>query len=131
MRIVPCFRPAIHRRLTLRGKTRERRMKISLWFTVVVLSFTHGLVRAESKCPRPELGSVVEEPEDLRSQNGVLEARLTANDAPDANGSVRYCYTDASGHESPNLRVSPGDLVILHLTNAQRDLHPEATTMHD
>ena len=97
-------------------------MKISLWVTVVVLCLTHGLVRAESKCPRPEPGSVVEEPQDLRSQNGVLEVRLTANDAADANGSIRYCYTDAAGHESPNLRVHPGDLVILHLTNALTDL---------
>src|SRR5580658_2037318 len=96
-------------------------MKISLWITVVVLSLTHGFVRAESKCPRPSQGSVVEEPQDLRSQNGVLEARLTANDAADANGSVRYCYTDASGHESPNLRVHPGDQVVLHLTNALTD----------
>jgi FtsP/CotA-like multicopper oxidase with cupredoxin domain len=97
-------------------------MKISLWVTVVVLCLTHALVRAESKCPRPEPGSVVEEPQDLRSQNGVLEVRLTANDVADANGAIRYCYTDAAGHESPNLRVHPGDLVVLHLTNALTDL---------
>jgi len=97
-------------------------MKISLWVTVVFLCLTHGLVRAESKCPRPEPGSVVEEPQDLRSQNGVLEVQLTANDAVDANGAIRYCYTDAAGHESPNLRVHPGDLVVLHLTNALTDL---------
>ena len=99
-----------------------RRMKISLWAVVVVFCLTHGLVQAESKCPRPKPGSVVEEPQDLRSHNGVLEARLTANDAADANGSVRFCYTDAAGHESPNLRVHPGDLVVLHLTNALTDL---------
>ena len=108
-------------------------MKISLWVTVVVLCFTHGLVRAESKCPRPEPGSTVEEPEDLQSQNGVLEVQLTANDAADANGSVRYCYTDAAGKESPNLRVHPGDLVVLHLKNALTDLSPgsrAAPSMH-
>jgi FtsP/CotA-like multicopper oxidase with cupredoxin domain len=65
---------------------------------------------------------VVEEPQDLRSQNGVLEVRLTANDVADANGAIRYCYTDAAGHESPNLRAHPGDLVVLHLTNALTDL---------
>jgi FtsP/CotA-like multicopper oxidase with cupredoxin domain len=97
-------------------------MKIFLWVTVVVLCLTHGLVLAESKCPRPEPGSVVEEPQDLRSQNGVLEVRLTANNVADANGAIRYCYTDASGHESPNLRVHPGDQVVLHLTNALTDL---------
>ena len=34
---------------------------------------------------------------------------------------MRYCYTDAAGHESPNLRVHSGDLVVLHLTNALTD----------
>jgi FtsP/CotA-like multicopper oxidase with cupredoxin domain len=68
---------------------------------------------------------VVEEPEDLRSQNGVLEVRLTANDVADANGAIRYCYTDSAGHESPNLRVHPGDLVVLHLTNALTNLSPD------
>jgi FtsP/CotA-like multicopper oxidase with cupredoxin domain len=107
-------------------------MKISLWVTVVVLSFMHGFVRAESKCPRPEPGSVVEEPQDLRSQHGVLEVRLTANNVADANGAIRYCYTDASGHESPNLRVHPGDQVVLHLTNAMTDLdHGSSAPMHD
>ena len=73
---------------------------------------------AQNPCPRPQPGSVVEEPQDLRSQNGVLEAELTAQNTPSANGSTLYCYTDAAGHQSPNLRVSPGDLVILHLKNA-------------
>jgi len=39
-------------------------------------------------CPRPAVGSVVAEPEDLRSRNGVLEAELTANSA--ANPMVRF-----------------------------------------
>jgi FtsP/CotA-like multicopper oxidase with cupredoxin domain len=60
----------------------------------------------------------VEEPDDLRSVNGVLEAELTAYNSAQPDGSVRYCYRDAEGHQSPNLRVHPGDLVILHLKNA-------------
>ena len=48
-------------------------------------------------CPRPASGSVVEEPQELHSQNGVLEARLTAYNSPDAHDSVRYCYLDAGG----------------------------------
>jgi FtsP/CotA-like multicopper oxidase with cupredoxin domain len=93
-------------------------MKISIWATVVVFCLAPLCVRAESVCPRPEQGSKVEEPEDLRSQNGVLEAKLTARNAAQPNGAIRYCYTDTAGHESPTLRVHPGDLVILHLTNA-------------
>jgi FtsP/CotA-like multicopper oxidase with cupredoxin domain len=78
-------------------------------------------------CPRPEPGSKVEEPEDLRSQNGVLEAYLTASNAAQSNGAIRYCYTDAAGHESPNLRVHPGDVVILHLTNALTEVKHGST----
>jgi FtsP/CotA-like multicopper oxidase with cupredoxin domain len=89
-----------------------------VWAGVVLLSLAPWSARAESVCSRPEPGSVVEEPEDLRSQHGVLEAQLTASNAAQADGAVRYCYTDAAGHESPNLRVQPGDLVVLHLTNA-------------
>jgi FtsP/CotA-like multicopper oxidase with cupredoxin domain len=74
---------------------------------------------------------VVQEPLDLRSQNGVLEVRLTANNTAEANGAIRYCYTDSAGHESPNLRVHPGDQVVLHLTNALTDLsHGSSAPMH-
>ena len=93
-------------------------MKITLWAAAAVLFLASccQLLQAQP-CPRPQAGSVVEEPEDLRSQNGVLEVQLSANDAAQPDGSARYCYTDSEGHESPNLRVHPGDLVILHLTN--------------
>ena len=77
---------------------------------------------SNAPCARPSAGSIVEEPQDVRSHSGVLEAQLTANDALAANGAARYCYTDAEGHESPNLRVGPGDLVILHLKNALVEL---------
>jgi FtsP/CotA-like multicopper oxidase with cupredoxin domain len=108
-------------------------MKTSAWTVVLVLFFTpwcqslHPSLHAQPTgvCPRPEAGSKVEEPEDLQSENGVLEAQLTAQDAADVNGSIRYCYSDAAGRESPNLRVNPGDLVILHLKNALTDLTPE------
>ena len=79
-------------------------------------------------CPRPQAGSVVTEPEDLRSKDGVLEADLTANSVQASGKPTRYCFTDAHGVESPNLRVSPGDLVILHLRNALKNAlpHPHA-----
>jgi FtsP/CotA-like multicopper oxidase with cupredoxin domain len=102
-----------------------------VWAAVVLLSLAPWSARAESVCPRPEPGSVVEEPADLRSQNGVLEAHLTASNAAQADGSVRYCYTDAEGRESPNLRVHPGDTVVLHLTNGLTDTSGEKTApMH-
>ena len=83
---------------------------------------------AKTACRRPSTGSRIEEPVDLRSRNGTLEVDLTAYNSPDAvNGSTAFCFTDAAGHESPNLRVSPGDLVILHLRNRMTDLGPSKT----
>jgi FtsP/CotA-like multicopper oxidase with cupredoxin domain len=64
---------------------------------------------------------MVEEPADLQSHGGVLVVHLTANNAVETSGAVRYCYTDSSGRESPTLRVNPGDLVVLHLKNELKD----------
>jgi FtsP/CotA-like multicopper oxidase with cupredoxin domain len=103
-------------------------MKKSLGFAFAVFCiapFPQSLVAqhvSRDVCPRPEAGSVVGEPEDLRSKNGVLEATLVANDVAEADGSKRYCFTDGEGRESPNLRASPGDLVVLHLKNAMTDV---------
>ncbi len=106
--------------------------KSFFWIALVAQCFAPNLVaqRPDSNaCPRPRMGSVVEEPRDLRSTNGVLEAHLTANNVADTNGSVRYCYTDAAGTESPNLRVNPGDLVILHLKNALKEISTGASAV--
>ncbi len=68
-------------------------------------------------CARPLPGSVISEPADLRSKNGVLKVELTIHDFIESDGSTRYCYVDADGHESPTLRLHPGDLLILNLKN--------------
>jgi FtsP/CotA-like multicopper oxidase with cupredoxin domain len=68
-------------------------------------------------CHRPSPGSVVPEPEDLRSRNGVLKVELTIYNHIEADGSVQYCYIAPDGSESPNLRLNPGDLLILDLKN--------------
>ena len=57
------------------------------------------------------------EPEDLRSTNGVLRVELRYRKIFDENGHARYCYLSADGSEAPNLRVKPGDTVILSLKN--------------
>ena len=82
---------------------------------------------AKNVCPRPAVGSIVEEPEDLRARNGILKAELTILNGPNPDGSIRYCYIDAAGRQSPNLRVAPGELVILHLKNALMNSRPGTT----
>src|SRR5271170_1014065 len=70
--------------------------------------------RAES-CPRPSPGGMAQEPEDLRSKDGVLRVDLAFRSESTASSSVRYCYMSAGGAQSPNLRVHRGDLLILRL----------------
>jgi FtsP/CotA-like multicopper oxidase with cupredoxin domain len=72
---------------------------------------SHGI------CQRPASGSVAAEPEDLRSENGVLKLGLTVRSSVDADGRVRYCYLAKDGSEAPNIRVKPGDWLILSLKN--------------
>jgi FtsP/CotA-like multicopper oxidase with cupredoxin domain len=77
-------------------------------------------------CPRPAEGSLVAEPEDLRSRNGELKVELTARNSRQSDGSTRYCFIDEKGRESPTLRVNPGDLVILSLKNDLTDFRAAA-----
>ena len=68
-------------------------------------------------CERPAIGSAVGEPLDLRSANGVLQVELTLRNDSDAHGRSRYCYISSDGAQSPNLRLKPGDLLILRFKN--------------
>jgi FtsP/CotA-like multicopper oxidase with cupredoxin domain len=83
------------------------------------------------ECPRPAAGSTVSAPENLRSHDGVLKVDLTIHDHVEADGSVRYCYIDANGGESPTLRLNPGDLLILNLKNEMTDPGPAASPMNE
>lgn len=87
----------------------------------------HAQVAADA-CPRPLPGSRVLEPENLESHEGVLKVELTFRNQKLPDGTTRYCYTDENGKESPNLRVNPGDLVVLTLKNDLTDLSPDRST---
>ena len=76
-------------------------------------------------CPRPAPASEVEEPEDLHSVNGVLSLDLSVRNEPQPDGSTRFCYQLPNGHQSPTLRVGPGDLVILRLKNQLSVVAPD------
>jgi FtsP/CotA-like multicopper oxidase with cupredoxin domain len=71
-------------------------------------------------CPRPRAGSIVPEPADLRSENGVLTVELTYTNFRDALGQMHYCYRDGNGSQAPNLRLHPGDWLVLTLKNELR-----------
>src|SRR5271154_2835531 len=88
-----------------------------------VLVFAFGPVSAQAQkssseaCPRPAAGSTVADPEDLRSQNGVLKVALSYRNYLGEDGHMRYCYVSKDGSEAPTLRLNPGDLLILKLKN--------------
>jgi FtsP/CotA-like multicopper oxidase with cupredoxin domain len=72
-------------------------------------------------CARPSPGAVVPEPEDIRSQNGILKMNLTVRSVSEPGKPVRFCYAAEDGSESPTLRLHPGDLLILDLKNDLED----------
>src|ERR1700728_4819360 len=79
-------------------------------------------------CPRPPPGSVVSQPRDLESRDGVLKLDLHIRSYRSPEGSVRYCYLYADA-QSPTLRLHPGDLLELRLTNELTDLEPAPAAM--
>jgi FtsP/CotA-like multicopper oxidase with cupredoxin domain len=102
-----------------------------LCLAVVCSLAPRGLHAQESPqdiCPRPAIGSAVPEPEDLRSQNGVLSIQLTVRNQREKDGSTRYCYIYGNGVQSPNLRLKSGDLLILKLKNDLSDADQPAST---
>ena len=82
---------------------------------------------ADSCSQRPAVGAPIAEPESLESVNGLLSIDLAIHDSVSPDGAARYCYRTLDGHEAPTLRVRPGDLVILRLSNQlmRLDLGPE------
>lgn len=103
----------------------ERRLWKARIFAAIVLGLmplsastsAHGPRAGQEICSRPAPGSVVAEPPEVRSQNGVLRADLTYTNFKGADGQEQYCYRDERGEQAPTLRLQPGDLLILHLKN--------------
>jgi FtsP/CotA-like multicopper oxidase with cupredoxin domain len=93
--------------------------------TLALVALIYAELRADdvprNTCQNFAPGSAVPEPEDLRSQNGELTVDLKIHNYVEGNGSVRYCYTTRDGKEAPNLRLHPGDLLILNLRNSLTD----------
>ena len=91
---------------------------------------THAGSPKRDPCSRPAPGAEVPEPRNLRSEHGVLKVDLSIHNYRERDGSVRYCYLLPDGSESPTLRLYPGDLLILHLTNDLTDTDASASITH-
>jgi FtsP/CotA-like multicopper oxidase with cupredoxin domain len=87
-----------------------------------------GTAATEDWCPRPPPGSVVPQPRDLMSRDGVLKLDLRIRSYRSPDGSERYCYLSGEA-QSPTLRLHPGDLLELRLKNELTDLDPVPAAM--
>ncbi|HXP65791.1 MAG TPA: multicopper oxidase domain-containing protein [Steroidobacteraceae bacterium] len=106
-------------------------IRLSLLAAAVWLGHAADAIGAEAArevCPRPPAGGMVEEPEDLRSENGVLKVDLTVRNEKQPDGTVRFCYLLADGAQAPTLRLKPGDLLVLRLKNELVDTDNTQTT---
>ncbi len=68
----------------------------------------------QDPCARPPPGAELPQPQDLRSQNGVLKVDMTIRSSM-ADGKSRYCYLVGDNGVSPTLRLHPGDVLVLSL----------------
>jgi FtsP/CotA-like multicopper oxidase with cupredoxin domain len=97
---------------------------VSLILPALLLSRAAAVHAADTPpepCPRPEPGSAVTEPEELRSHRGVLKVELSVRNHTATDGSKRYCYVTPDGAQAPTLRLHPGDELILRLKNELTD----------
>ena len=96
---------------------------LTAWLGATALQAqTSPLQAQQDVCVRPEPGSAVAEPAELRSHDGVLETDLRIVDSRLPNGTSRYCYLTPDGKPSPTLRVKPGDQLVIHFKNDLVDL---------
>jgi FtsP/CotA-like multicopper oxidase with cupredoxin domain len=70
----------------------------------------------------------VSQPREVKSHDGILKMDLHIRSYRSPEGSVRYCYLSADA-QSPTLRLHPGDLLELRLTNELTDLEPAPAAM--
>jgi FtsP/CotA-like multicopper oxidase with cupredoxin domain len=84
---------------------------------------------ADQVCARSPAGSQLQDPPELRSQNGLLEVTFKFMTVVDAQGLTRYCFVSDAGLEAPTLHVAPGDQLIIHLQNTLVSSPPNPQAM--
>ena len=89
-----------------------------LWKLIPAMLPLAAWAQGGTPCPRFAAGSAITAPGNLWSRNGVLQVAFAYQTRTDANGNVLYCYTTASGAQSPTLHVHPGDQLKITLQNA-------------
>ncbi|MEI9930201.1 MAG: multicopper oxidase domain-containing protein [Rhizomicrobium sp.] len=78
---------------------------------------SHARSLDSTTCARPAAGSVVQQPADLYSSNGILAVSLGYYTSVDDAGHTLFCFVTPDGMQSPTLHVNPGDTLKVTLTN--------------
>lgn len=83
----------------------------------IAVANASALAQGTTTCPRFAPGTIVAQPQDLYSSNGVLKLSFTYQTTVDQFGNTLYCFMTADNVESPTLHVLPGDRLQITLTN--------------
>src|SRR5579862_2266166 len=97
-----------------------RLLQVLLMASLAAGGFATAWAQAPICPPRPVSGTLVQNPPDISSQNGVLSVDLTLQNQQGTDGYMHYCYvymSQGQQMEAPTLRLNPGDQLILNLTN--------------
>ena len=97
-----------------------RKLGVTLLLAATLFArLTPALADAPAKqiCERPAEGSVVQQPPDLYSSNGVLNVTLNYVTSLDADNRTLFCYVTPDGLEGPTLHVNPGDTLNITFIN--------------
>ncbi len=100
--------------------------KIALY--VLACAACNGAVGPVQDCPgRPYPNTIVKNPPDVDSSNGVLKIALTLRSREMMELPLKVCYAYEAGPltvESPTLRLNPGDLLDLSLADRMSYVRP-------
>jgi FtsP/CotA-like multicopper oxidase with cupredoxin domain len=93
---------------------------LTLWFGMLAIVAVSAAAQVPVCPPRPAAGTLVQNPLDLYSENGVLQVNMTLQNSYGSDGFEHYCYVylyQGQQVEAPTLRLNPGDQLELTLTN--------------
>jgi len=118
------LRAAIHHARTILGRT-----VIALLLAGLLLIGETTGARAQTPCPAaPAVGSSIQRPVDLYSQNGTLNVAFNYYTSVSDAGLTLFCFVTPDGIQSPTLHVNPGDTLNIALTNMNPSPPPGAPT---
>ncbi|HYK60603.1 MAG TPA: multicopper oxidase family protein [Bryobacteraceae bacterium] len=90
---------------------------MKFWISYGFVIFSAVSAAGAESCSRPAPGSLIEQPQDVFSSNGVLKVMFSFRSAPTRYGFTRYCYVYDDSLQSPTLRVRPGEELLITLKN--------------